>query len=142
MADQPNAAQDKRTHDDFGDIGLPRRHVFEIRASDTQYTTFHVSAGTNQILPAAEEVQFSGKLTCDKQHNALGVTSGLERHDLYFTFKDHKEVNVSIPSCEKGHAFCDYLLFAEGMEPVQHLRGEPRECFSLTFIGIGEIQVD
>src|SRR6266567_6439506 len=141
MPDQANAAQDKRAHHDFSDVCLPQRHVFKIRTPDTQDAALCVGSGTDQILPTAEEVKLASELTCDKQHNPLGVTRWLKSNDLNFTFKDHKEVNVSIPSCEDRRAFGDCLLSPIDMEPVQHLRSEPRERFSLAFIRIRKMQV-
>src|SRR5204862_227780 len=75
VADQADAAQDERAHDDLADVGLARDEAAEVRALDAQQPARLAGAGADENLPIVEEVELARELALAQDDEDLALVA-------------------------------------------------------------------
>ena len=140
VADQVDAAEDERTHDDLADVGLDRDEAAEVGAPDAQQHRLLAGARADEHLALVEEVELAAELARAQDEKDLRPVVVVEVEDLDRSFDDDEEVDVAVAARVDRRARREALLAAVARDPRQHLVAQTRESVRLARDRIGRVE--
>ena len=126
VADQPDPAQDKGTHDDLADISLTRRQMTEIETLDPHNMGGALGPAENQELAVVEQIHSAGELARAMDGEDVGSAFLIGVEDFDRAFEHENEVDAALAALEYEHIVGDQVLIPVLGNSAHLLRAPPR----------------
>ena len=140
-ADQRDATQDERAHDNLADVRLGADHLAKIGTLDPDHTTIGAGPGGHQNLLIVEQVELAGELplTCTREDLRLTLFILIENFDV--AVEHQEEVDTALAALKQKRPLTQPLLYAVVRNAVCGIDAQPRKRLRLARVRIGRVDL-